>query len=379
MKFKQFKEYMSEEKEKTTVFSFGRMNPPTTGHQKLVDKVHSLAKEHHADHLVVLSHSHDAAKNPLSPDQKLKHAKRFFPKTNLGMADKEHPSFLHQVSKLHKEGTKHLVMVAGSDRVPEYEKTLHRYNGTGEKHLYNFKSIKVVSAGHRDPDAEGSEGMSASKMRKHVSDNNYSEFKKGIPSHVAEKHSKELFNDVKAGLTAKPKSVREQYMNNEIFNIGEIIYVENVEAVILGRANNFLTIEKANGVVEKRWLQDIKEDYDPFYNTVEDEIPIVEERKSLLKYSKKELPRLLMTPKQIEEAAKVHEQKNQITFMGYTTKNFDTEPKAKTLFANLIATMKQYDAGGETENEKKATAAHVGSLVKPMHVRHQQIKHYLNN
>ena len=84
-----FREFIVEEKEKTTVFAFGRMNPPTTGHAKLVDKVHSLAKEHKADHLIVLSHSQDPAKNPLSPEQKLKHARRFFPKTKLTVVVKE--------------------------------------------------------------------------------------------------------------------------------------------------------------------------------------------------------------------------------------------------------------------------------------------------
>jgi hypothetical protein len=373
MKFKQF--YMDEEIEKTTVFSFGRMNPPTTGHKKLVDKVHSLAKENHADHLVVLSHSHDSTKNPLSPEQKLKHAKRFFPKTNITLADKEHPSYLHHAAKLNKSGTKHLVMVAGSDRVDDYEKTLHRYNGSGEKHLYNFKSIKVVSAGHRDPDAEGDEGMSASKMRKHASENNYAEFKKGIPSHVHEKHAKEMFNDVRTGMASKAKNIREQYLNNEIFNVGDIVFVENKESIIVSRANNFVTIETKAGVIEKRWLNDIREDYDPFYNSVE-ELPVFDYKP--LNKREREIPRLLMNDKQIREAAEKISSKSQISFMGYTTKNFDIEPKAKAMFAKLINIVGE-TSGEETETEKKAAAVHIGALVKPMHIRHQQTKNYLNN
>jgi predicted kinase len=97
-------------------------------------------------------------------------------------------------------GHDHLVMVAGSDRIPEYEKKLHQYNGEGPGKLYNFKKIEVKSAGHRDPDAEGAEGMSASKMREHANNGDFASFKQGIPSHVPEKHAKELFRDVRKGM-----------------------------------------------------------------------------------------------------------------------------------------------------------------------------------
>ena len=198
-----FKEFIQESKEKHAVLAFGRMNPPTTGHGKLVDKVKDIAKEHDASHHVVLSHSQDKAKNPLSSETKVKHAKRFFPKTNITVSDKEHPNFLTQAQKLHKQGVTHLHMVAGSDRVGEYHKLLHKYNGTHEGALFNFKHIKVHSAGERDPDAEGASGMSASKMRAHASGGNFKEFKKGIPSHVPEHHAKELYNDVRHHMGVK--------------------------------------------------------------------------------------------------------------------------------------------------------------------------------
>jgi len=185
------------------VFSFGRMNPPTTGHKVLVDRVHDLAKENNAKHSVVLSHSVDPEKNPLTAEQKLKHAKRFFPKTNLSVASKEEPSFLHHAQKLHKAGHDHLIMVAGSDRVDEYKKTLDKYNGEGEGKLFNFKKVDVVSAGQRDPDAEGDVGMSASKMRGHAITNKFGEFKKGIPSHIHPEHARELYNDVRKGMDIK--------------------------------------------------------------------------------------------------------------------------------------------------------------------------------
>jgi hypothetical protein len=372
-----FKEFLTEStKDKTTVLAFGRMNPPTTGHAKLVDKVHSLAKEHNADHSIVLSHSHDSDKNPLTPEQKLKHAKRFFPKTKLSLASKEHPSFLSHAEKLHKSGTKHLIMVGGSDRVDEYHKILHKYNGEGDKKLFNFKSIKVVSAGERDPDAEGTSGMSASKMRAHASSNNYNEFKKGIPSHVPEKHARELFSDVQNGIKEKKKSIRERYLNSEIYNIGDRVFVENKEVQIIARASNFVTIETESGSIEKRWLDDVKEEYSVFDNVVEEEteIPALETRKKVIR----EIPRLLMTPKQIKEESEKIQKRSQVSYMGYTTKNFDVEPKAREMFQKLIAAIGEVTKP-ESESEKKATAVEVGSLVKPTHIRHQQTKNYLNN
>ena len=198
-----FKQFLDEQKEKHAVLAFGRMNPPTVGHAKLVDKVKEVAKEVGGTHHVVISHSQDAKKNPLSAQDKLKHAKRFFPDTNLSTSDKEHPTFLQHAAKLHKAGATHLHMIAGSDRVDEYKTKLAQYNGTHKGALYNFKHITVHSAGERDPDAEGVSGMSASKMRGHAETGNFKEFKKGIPKHVAPEHAKELYHDVRKGMNLK--------------------------------------------------------------------------------------------------------------------------------------------------------------------------------
>ena len=198
-----FKRFLEEQKEKHAVLAFGRMNPPTVGHAKLVDKVKEVAKEVGGSHHVVISHSQDEKKNPLSAQDKLKHAKRFFPDTNLSTSDKEHPTFLQHAAKLHKAGATHLHMIAGSDRVDEYKSKLAQYNGTHKGALYNFKHITVHSAGERDPDAEGVSGMSASKMRGHAERGNFKEFKKGIPKHVAPEHAKELYHDVRKGMNLK--------------------------------------------------------------------------------------------------------------------------------------------------------------------------------
>lgn len=188
---------------KPVVLAFGRMNPPTTGHEKLVNRVHDLAKDYGATHRIVLSHSSDAKKNPLNVRTKLKHAQRFFPGSHIVAASSEHPTFLHHAAQLNAAGHDHLIMVAGSDRVDEYEKKLNDYNGNKEdnpKALFNFKKIEVKSAGQRDPDAEGTEGMSASKMREHAKNNDFHSFRQGIPSHVPEKQARDLFRDVRSGM-----------------------------------------------------------------------------------------------------------------------------------------------------------------------------------
>jgi len=212
-----FREFIQEAPEKHAVLAFGRMNPPTTGHAKLVDKVKEVAKSVGGSHHVVLSHSQDPKKNPLSAKDKLKHAKRFFPDTNLSTSNKESPTFLDQAAKLHKSGVTHLHMVAGSDRTEEYKKKLAQYNGSAKGALFNFKKITVHSSGERDPDAEGTEGMSASKMRAHASSGKFNEFKKGIPSHVEPSHAKELYSDVRKHMGIK-ESVDEAF--EELLNEG---------------------------------------------------------------------------------------------------------------------------------------------------------------
>lgn len=192
-----------EEKDRTqkpVVMAFGRMNPPTTGHLKLIDKVKEIADKHNAKHTVIVSHSQDTKKNPLSAEQKLKHLKKYSPGTHFTASSKEHPTFLQHAAKLHAAGHDHLIMVAGSDRVKEMHDKLHQYNGTHEGALYNFKKIEVKSAGHRDPDAEGAEGMSGTKMREHAKNGDFSSFRQGVPSHVPDQHAKELMKDVRKGM-----------------------------------------------------------------------------------------------------------------------------------------------------------------------------------
>lgn len=199
---KRFVTYIREMTEgKHGVLAFGRMNPPTSGHEQLVNKVHELAKKNNAEHRVVLSHSQDAKKNPLDVATKVKHAKNAFPDTNIVGASKEHSTLLHHASEMHKAGVQHLHVVAGSDRKPHFEKLLHDYNGKEGQHgHYNFKSITVHSSGDRDPDAEGATGMSASKMREHAAAGREKEFHEGLPSKMKPEHKAALYHDVRKAM-----------------------------------------------------------------------------------------------------------------------------------------------------------------------------------
>jgi len=194
-----FKDYLTEEAgAKHHVLAFGRMNPPTTGHMAVIHKVHDVADKNKAEHTVVTSHSQDKKKNPLTPEQKLKHLKRYSPKTKFKASSKESPTILHHAADLHKKGVTHLHVVVGSDRKKEMHTLLHKYNGskTAGGSGYNFKKITVHSAGKRDPDAEGTSGVSGTMQRQHAKTGNLAKFRKGVPEHVSDKHTKELMHDV---------------------------------------------------------------------------------------------------------------------------------------------------------------------------------------
>jgi nicotinic acid mononucleotide adenylyltransferase len=205
------------------VTSYGRMNPPThAGHGAVVGKVTELAKEMKAPASIALSRSQDPVKNPLSPDQKLKHAKRMFPDANIMLADEDAPTIIQHVKNLNKKGHKHLVLVVGSDRVEEMQKLLDKYNGSE----FNFAKIDVVSAGQRDMDSDVEEpdekpakdetseqkkareekkrrGMSATKMRGHAISGRFGEFKSGMHPDVSDEHAKEMYQDVRQGMDIK--------------------------------------------------------------------------------------------------------------------------------------------------------------------------------
>ena len=205
-----FKEYLTEKEEKHVVMAFGRMNPITNGHQELVKKVKSVAQEVGAKAIIILSHTQDKKKNPLSAAQKVKYAKMSFSGVTFKSSNATSPNFLSQAADLYKAGYTHLHMVGGSDRVAEFKRLLKTYNGTKDNSLFNFKNIEVHSAGERDPDADDVTGISASKMREYASKGNFAQFKKGAPSTMPLDAIKAMYNDVRKGMMIK-ENINEEF------------------------------------------------------------------------------------------------------------------------------------------------------------------------
>ena len=171
----------------TAVMAFGRMNPPTIGHAKLVDAI----KSQPGDPFIFLSQSQKPKTDPLSFQDKLRYAKFFFPNVTIG--NPEVKTIIQALQKVEALGYQQLIYVAGSDRVQAFDELLNKYNGKD----FTFKSIKVVSAGERDPDADGAEGMSASKMRQAAADNDLESFKQGVPQQEV---ADEMFAAVRKGM-----------------------------------------------------------------------------------------------------------------------------------------------------------------------------------
>jgi len=176
--------------ERTATMAFGRMNPPTIGHAKLVDAVKSQG----GDPYIFLSQSQKPKTDPLAFADKLRYAKFFFPEVTIG--NPEVKTIIQALQKIDALGYDNLIYVAGSDRVASFEELINKYNGVE----YNFKSIKVVSAGERDPDADGAEGMSASKMRAAAAENDLESFAQGVPNQEV---ADEMFAAVRQGMGVK--------------------------------------------------------------------------------------------------------------------------------------------------------------------------------
>ena len=199
---KTYKSFMTEEKGDTAIFTFGRFNPPTLGHEKLVTAVANVARREGGEYFVYPSHSQDPKKNPLDQATKVRYMKKMFPKHKENIIISTGKNALQVASELHDEGYTNLVMVVGSDRVKDFQTLLDRYNGDENKAhgFYDFDKIKVVSAGERDPDAEGVSGMSASKMRQSAVEGDFKTFRSGIPSSLNDKDTKKMFNDIRKGM-----------------------------------------------------------------------------------------------------------------------------------------------------------------------------------
>ena len=250
-------------KDSTLVFAFGRFNPPTIGHAKLMSKVITEARSNRANHVVYASASTDSRKNPLDVNTKVRFMKKMFPRNNIKAAGGNQRTFM-EILKFMDRMYGNIIMIAGSDRVGEFQKLADTYNGRD----YNYKSIKLISSGERDPDAEGVTGMSASKMREMAKNNDYRSFKQGVPN-LSDRDSKQLFDAVKKGMGIREgiesftnflnNDLREEYHQERIFNIGDMVeHLDGTMGMIVRRGSNYVSMETDDGLIKKAWLYDIQ-------------------------------------------------------------------------------------------------------------------------
>ena len=254
------------EQKGTVVFTFGRFNPPTTGHEKLIQKVASVAGSN--PFRIYPSYSQNQKKDPLPFALKIAYMRKMFSKYARNIvADKDARTAINIAVKLYDEGFKDLIMVAGSDRVKEFQTLLSTYNGVGGKRhgFYKFDTIDVVSAGERDPDAEGVTGMSASKMRAAASMGDFESFSQGLPSSFRD--GKKLYLDVRKYMGIREErdmgemtdfeSLRDMYLTGKIWNIDDLIEANGVEGKIIRKGTNYVAFNDRDGKVHKAWLHEI--------------------------------------------------------------------------------------------------------------------------
>jgi len=249
--------------------AFGRFNPPTIGHEKLLNAVEKVAGK--GEYKIYPSRSNDPKKNPLDPDTKISVMRKMYPKHGERIVNDASSKTIFDVLKqAHADGYSSVNIVVGSDRQAEFDKLANQYNGK----LYDFGEINVISAGSRDPDAEGVEGMSASKLRKSAAEGDYETFRSGVPKTFDDSDAKQLYNTLRKSMKISegwglwqiaPKfdwaTLRENYVSKNIFNVGQL--VENLNTGLVGkiirRGTNYLICVTEDNVMFKSWIKDVME------------------------------------------------------------------------------------------------------------------------
>jgi hypothetical protein len=259
----------------TLTIVFGRFNPPTIGHEKLLKTANKISIGGQLK--IYPSRTQDPKKNPLAPDTKISYMRKMFPDFGERIInDPKMKTIFDVLVAANEEGYQNVNLVVGSDRQAEFENLAQKYNGN----LYNFDLIRIVSAGVRDADAEGVEGMSASKMRKAVIDNDFKAFRRGTPKTLDDGDTQALFDEIRQGMKVKKskvkkesysvweiapkcdmKNLRENYVRGNIFKIGD--QVQNLNTGLIGevmrRGTNHLICVTEEGYMFKSWIKDLME------------------------------------------------------------------------------------------------------------------------
>ena len=258
----------------TLTLAFGRFNPPHAGHQQLMDVAAQSAEAEESDYIIVPSRSQDAKKNPLDVDTKITLMRAMFPQHSERIVnDGANRTIFDVLKKAHNDGYSNIRIIAGQDRVKEFDKLSQNYNGQ----LYQFDNMQVISSGERDPDSEGVEGLSSSRMRLAAAEGDFKTFRAGLPQDLPRKMAMTLFDTVRQSMNVKemkefwniweiaPKydleNLRESYIGKKIFNIGD--RVENLNTGMIGRiirrgANHLICVAE-NNIMFKSWVKDLKE------------------------------------------------------------------------------------------------------------------------
>ena len=267
----------------TLTLAFGRFNPPTAGHEKLIQAADKASAG--GDMKIYPSRTQDNKKNPIDPDMKVSYMRKMFPdyKDNI-INDPQMRSIFDVLVAASEEGYKSVNIIVGSDRLGEFENLAMKYNGD----IYNFDEIKTISAGPRDDEAEGVGGVSSSKQRKAVMDDDFKAFKRGLPKTVKDADAQALFDAVRTGMSVKkekdvkesydlweiapksdPRGLRDNYVKRRIFNIGDL--VENLNTGLVGRimrrGTNYLICVTEQDNMFKSWIHDVTEAVRPANKT----------------------------------------------------------------------------------------------------------------
>jgi hypothetical protein len=265
----------------TVSITFGRFNPPTIGHETLIKRVAREAKD--GEYRIYPSQSQDPKKNPLGFAEKVKYMKMAYPDYADAIQQTDARTIFDVLTTLNDEGYSEVKIVVGGDRVSEFNSIAQKYNGQ----LYEFENILVVSAGDRDPDAEGVEGMSASKMRKAAAEDDFKSFEKGIPSALSQKDKLRLYKSLRSAMQVEsigdfadasfnlheiapkldPQGLREAYFEQKLFEVGT--FVENINTGVVGkvvsRGSNYIIYIDEHETVFRSWLKDLIEKNDIKY------------------------------------------------------------------------------------------------------------------